>query len=45
MESYNPKPVFALIAEELYKAIHNKDWKLVEEIYLQLKRLSAESNN
>jgi len=44
MESYNPRPVFALIAAELSKAIKNKDWKLVEVVCLRLKKLSAELN-
>ena len=40
MESYNPKPVFALIANELSKAIKLKDWNKVEEIHKQLVDLS-----
>jgi len=40
MESYNPKPVFELIASELFVAMNNKDWKQVEAVYEQLKELA-----
>lgn len=40
MDSYNPKPIFELIANELFAAISNKDWKQVEAVYEQLKELA-----
>jgi hypothetical protein len=42
MLTYNPRPIFELLATSLEKAINTKDWTKVEELCKQLKKLSIE---
>ena len=36
---YDPKPVFALIADKLKLAMDHKDWEKVTEVHLELQNL------
>ncbi len=39
---YNPKPIFKAIASSLVKAMEEKNWDKVKELYEDVKNLSKE---
>ena len=37
---YNPRPIFKAIASSLAKALQEKDWDKIRELYEEIKKLS-----
>jgi hypothetical protein len=38
--TYNPRPIFEVIATSLVQAMESKDWDKVQELYQEIKKLS-----